>query len=64
MATKLFDLFPKISYTLDDEETNQVVTDIFKRIILSKEFQENNSYFDPHCICKYSTGEIITPLWC
>ena len=60
MATKLFDLFPKISYTLDDEETNQVVTDIFKRIILSKEFQENNSYFDLYDIMDGETPEEIS----
>lgn len=60
MATNLFELFPKISYTLDDDETNQVVTDIFKRVILSKEFQENNSYFEIYDILDGETPEQVS----
>jgi hypothetical protein len=46
MATDYFESFPLISYTLDDSNSTQVVTDIFKRVILSKEFLNNNSYFE------------------
>jgi hypothetical protein len=45
MATNLFGNFPRISYTLDDYDSEQVVVDIFKRVILSKEFKENISYY-------------------
>ena len=40
MATNLFGDFPRISYTLDDYDSEQVVVDIFKRVVLSKEFKE------------------------
>lgn len=46
MATDFFEAFPLISYTLDDGNTEQVVKDIFRRAIISKEFLENNSYFE------------------
>jgi hypothetical protein len=45
MATNLFVDFPRISYTLDDYDSEQVVVDIFKRVVLSKEFKENTSYY-------------------
>jgi len=46
MATDYFESFPLISYTLDDSNSTQVVSDIFRRVILSKEFLDNNSYFE------------------
>jgi len=48
MATNLFESFPRIAYTLDDGESEQVVVDIFKRLVLSKEFQENSSFFESY----------------
>lgn len=46
MATDFFQSFPLLSYTLDDSDSTQVVVDIFRRAILSKEFLDNNSYFE------------------
>jgi hypothetical protein len=59
MATNLFESFPRINYTLDDGETIQVVVDIFKRAVLSKEFQENNSYFEKYEILDGETPENV-----
>jgi len=46
MATNLFGDFPRISYTLDNYASEQVVVDIFRRIVLSKEYQDNSTYFE------------------
>lgn len=59
MATNLFENFPRISYTLDDGDTEQVVVDIFKRVILSKEFQENISYFELYDVQHGETPEEV-----
>lgn len=48
MATKLFADFPRIAYTLDDFESEQVVVDIFRRVIFSKEFLENSFYYEEY----------------
>ena len=47
MATNFFEDFPRIAYTLDDGETDQVVTDIFKRAVLAEEFKNNSSFLNP-----------------
>jgi len=60
MATNLFDSFPRIAYTLDDGESEQVVVDIFKRIILSKEFQENSSFFETYEVLHGETPEELS----
>ena len=60
MATNLFETFPRINYTLDDGETRQVVVDIFKRVVLSKEFQENNSYFEKYEVLDGETPENVS----
>jgi hypothetical protein len=57
MATNFFDSFPKITYSLDDGESEQVVIDIFKRALLSKEFQENTSYFETYEVTDGETPE-------
>ena len=57
MATNLFESFPRISYTLNDGDTEEVVVDIFKRIVLSKEFQENTSYFETYDVRHGETPE-------
>jgi LysM repeat protein len=60
MATNLFESFPRIAYTLDDGESEQVVVDIFKRIILSKEFQENSSFFESYEVLHGETPEELS----
>lgn len=60
MATNFFENFPHIAYSLDDGETEQVVVDIFKRAILSKEFQNNNSYFETYEILGGETPEDLS----
>ena len=57
MATDFFEAFPLITYTLDDADTEQVVKDIFRRAIISKEFLENNSYFELYDIYDGETPE-------
>ena len=60
MATNLFESFPRIAYTLDDGESEQVVVDIFKRIVLSKEFQENSSFFESYEVLHGETPEELS----
>jgi len=60
MATNFFENFPSIAYTLDSGETEQVVKDIFKRAILSKEFQNNNSYFETYEVLGGETPEQLS----
>ena len=60
MATNFFENFPSIAYTLDDGTTEQVVKDIFKRAILSKEFQNNNSYFETYEVLGGETPEQLS----
>ena len=60
MATNLFENFPRIAYTLDDGATEQVVKDIFKRAILSKEFQNNNSYYEIYEVLGGETPENLS----
>jgi hypothetical protein len=60
MATNFFENFPSIAYTLDDGATEQVVKDIFKRAILSKEFQNNNSYFETYEVLGGETPEQLS----
>jgi hypothetical protein len=60
MATKLFGDFPKISYTLDNYATSQVVVDLFRRIILSKEYQNNSTYFEEYEVLHGETPEEVS----
>jgi hypothetical protein len=60
MAINFFSDFPKISYTLDDYKTKQVVVDIFKRVILSKEYLENSLYFEEYEVNHGETPEEIS----
>jgi len=57
MATNFFENFPRLAYTLDDGDSEQVVVDIFKRAILSKEFLDNNSYFELYEVLEGETPE-------
>ena len=60
MATNLFVDFPSISYTLDDYDSEQVVVDIFKRVVLSKEFKENTSYYFEYEVLHGETPEELS----
>ena len=60
MAINFFSDFPKISYTLDDYKTKQVVVDIFKRVILSKEYLENSLYFEEYEVLHGETPEEVS----
>ena len=48
MATKLFADFPRVAYSLDNFESEQVVVDIFRRVIFSQEFLENTFYYEEY----------------
>jgi hypothetical protein len=60
MATNFFESFPRISYTLDDYDSEQVVVDIFKRVIVSKEYQENSSFYETYEVLHGETPEDIS----
>lgn len=60
MATNIFESFPKVNYTLDNGETLQIVTDLFKRVILSKELKENNSFFETYEVLHGETPEEVS----
>lgn len=60
MAYKLFEDFPLLAYTLNDYSSEQVVTDIFRRIILSKEFSQNSAFFEDYEVLHGETPEEIS----
>lgn len=60
MTTNIFELYPSLQYTLDNGETKQIVTDIFRRVILSKEFQDNVSYFEEYDIVDGESPEEVS----
>jgi len=60
MATNFFSEFPKISYSLDDFETKQVVVDIFKRVVITKEYLENSLYFEEYEVLHGETPEEVS----
>lgn len=60
MATNLFEDFPRISYSLDNYATEQVVVDVFRRIILSKEYQDNSTYFEEYEVLHGETPEEVS----
>jgi hypothetical protein len=60
MATNYFLDFPLISYSLDNFKTEQVVTDILKRVVFTKEFKENSSYFQEYFVVHGETPEQIS----
>jgi hypothetical protein len=60
MAINFFSDFPKISYTLDDYESKQVIVDIFKRVILSKEYLDNSLYFEEYDVLHGETPEEVS----
>lgn len=60
MATDFFEDFPRIAYTLDDGETEQIVTDIFKRVVLTDEFKNNSSFFETYEVLGGETPEEVS----
>lgn len=52
--------FPYISYTLDDYNTEQVVTDIFRRVNFTKEFIENSAFFETYDVLQGETPEQVS----
>lgn len=60
MSIKFFDNFPKVIYTLDDNESEQILTDIFKRVVLSEEFKKNTSFFEEYNVLDGETPEDVS----
>ena len=60
MATNLFEEFPRIAYSLDNYATEQVVVDVFRRIVLSKEYQDNSTYFEEYEVLHGETPEEVS----
>lgn len=60
MATNLFSDYPRIAYTLDSNSSEQVVVDIFRRIIISKEYKDNSVYFEKYEVLHGETPEEIS----
>lgn len=60
MASNYFSAIPKISYTLDDYITEQIVTDITRRVTLEKEFANNSAFFETYDILENETPEEIS----
>lgn len=60
MAINFFSEFPKISHSLDDYESRQVVVDIFRRIIPSQEYLENSLYYEEYEVLHGETPEEVS----
>lgn len=60
MAINFFSEFPKTSYTLDDYKSRQVVVDIFRRVILAKEYLENSLYYEEYEVLHGETPEEVS----
>ena len=60
MAINFFSEFPRTSYTLDDYQSRQVVVDIFRRVILSKEYFENSLYYEEYEVLHGETPEEVS----
>lgn len=60
MAINFFSEFPKTSYTLDDYQSRQVVVDIFRRVIIAKEYLENSLYYEEYEILHGETPEEVS----
>lgn len=56
----LFDNFPQITYSLDDGKSVQVITDILRRVVLSKEFKNNTAFFEEYEVLEGETPEDVS----
>lgn len=54
-----FEKFPYDVYSLDDRQTIQLITDIFRRITISEELKNNYSIYDNYDIKEGETPEIL-----
>lgn len=54
-----FRIIPKMIYTLDNLDSLQVVTDIFRRVKIIDQIRNNLSYFDEYDIRDGDTPEIL-----
>lgn len=54
-----FSNIPKIFYTLNNKQTIQIVTDIFRRVKIQESIRSNMSYYDEYDIQEGETPEII-----
>lgn len=46
MTTRYFEEFPRIAYSLDNNETEQIVTDLLRRATLTLDLKNNVSFFE------------------
>lgn len=60
MATNFFEDFPRIAYSLDNFETEQIITDILRRVVLSKEFKDNVTFFETYEVKHGETPEQVS----
>lgn len=60
MTTNYFSDFPRIAYTLDDFRSEQIVTDVLRRVVFTKEFKENVSYFQEYFVIHGETPEQVS----
>lgn len=55
-----FSRFPLLGYTLDNNATYQVVSDVIKRVAVSQKTKENLVLFDDYDIRDGETPEIVS----
>jgi hypothetical protein len=61
MASNLFfDDFPQIAYSLDNGRSVQIITDILRRVILSKEFKTTSAFFEEYEVLEGETPEDVS----
>jgi hypothetical protein len=61
MASNLFfDDFPQIAYSLDNGKSVQIITDILRRVVLSKEFKTNAAFFEEYEVLEGETPEDVS----
>ena len=60
MAINFFSDFPTTAYTLDDYGSQQVVVDIFRRVLFSKEYKDNSSYYEKYDVIDGETPEEVS----
>lgn len=61
MASNLFfDDFPQVAYSLDNGKSIQIITDILRRVILSKEFKLNTAFFEEYEVFEGETPEDVS----
>lgn len=59
-SNSFFDDFPAISYSLDNGKSIQIITDILRRVVLSKEFKTNSAFFEEYEVFEGETPEDVS----